>query len=1042
MATSQKQYIGAPEPFHAKTDDWLLYCQRFEHFLLANGITEADPKKHLFLAMMGGATFKLLANLVAPRSPGEESYEDIHKVLKQHYKPKPIKIAERFRFYKRSQFQTETVAEYLAELRRLAVTCEFGNFLNDALCDRFVCGLNNSAMQRRLLSEPNLDLSRACELAQGMEAARKDAKEMQILPTGVNEESSANRVGTGSSKPCSRCLGVGHIPSECRFKSAKCNKCLRTGHIAKACRSKAPVTTRRTQQRRYNKRDSPEIRNSKGKRVDRIDKESLHQDAESSDVESPADIIHVHLVSPTVPESYKVPVELNGQHLIMELDTGAAVSLVSEKTWSTQLNSPALKATSLKLQSYPDKKLQVLGYCTIQAKVQNMRVADLPLVVVQGQGPSLFGRNWLQEVKLNWTDLARVHNIHTTTKTDQLTSLLQKYEDVVNDKLGHCKNVKAKLHLKSDVTPKFCRARPLALALKPKVEAELERQEKRGVLRKVDVSEWATPIVPVVKPNGSIRLCGDYKVSLNPQLQVNQYPLPHLDELFAAMNGGQKFTTLDLSEAYLQIELEEEAKSCTTINTHKGLYAFNRLPYGIASSPAIFQCVMEQILPKVPGIVCYIDDILITGKDDEEHLHRLDLVLKSFKENGLTIKMSKCHFLQPSVQYLGKIISQEGIQPAKSKIEAILKVKPPCDITQLRSFLGMVNHYSKFIRCLADLSVPLNNLLKKDVAWEWTETHQSCFDKLKEALTTTTVLAHFDPKMPIGLACDASAVGIGAVIYHKYPDGSERPIAYASKTLSDSERNYSQIEREALSIVFGIKKFHQHLYGHKFSLLTDHKPLLAIFSPRKGIPAMAASRLQRWAILLSAYTYDIEYKPTKEHGNADMLSRLPVGPDQFFDDKQSLNIVVNLIQDSQVQDSPVSATEVQKATRADPVLQKLLWYIKKGWPQNKKKIDKQLHPYFQIRTELTIHKDCILRGLRIIIPEKLRKQVLTEIHSSHLGIVRMKSIARLHVWWPRIDSDIEACSKECRPCQENHRNPNRAPLTHGNRLSNHGKDFI
>ena len=134
--------------------------------------------------------------------------------------------------------------------------------------------------------------------------------------------------------------------------------------------------------------------------------------------------------------------------------------------------------------------------------------------------------------------------------------------------------MKAKLYLKSDVTPKFCRARPLALALKPKVEAELERQEKRGVFRKVDVSEWATPVVPVVKPNGSIRLCGDYKVTLNPQLQVNQYPLPHPDELFAAMNGGQKFKTLDLSEAYLQIELEEEAKSCTTINTHKGLYAF------------------------------------------------------------------------------------------------------------------------------------------------------------------------------------------------------------------------------------------------------------------------------------------------------------------------------------------------------------------------------------------------------------------------------------------------------------------------------------
>ena len=178
---------------------------------------------------------------------------------------------------------------------------------------------------------------------------------------------------------------------------------------------------------------------------------------------------------------------------------------------------------------------------------------------------------------------------------------------------------------------------------------------------------------------------------------------------------------------------------------------------------------------------------------------------------------------------------------------------------------------------------------------------------------------------------------------------------------------------------------------------------------------MAASRLQRWAIHLSAYTYDIEFKPTKEHGNADMLSRFPVGLDHFFDDQQSLNVVVNLIQDSQVQELPISAIQVQKATKAD---QKLLGYIKNGWPQNKKKIDKQLQPYFHVRTELTVHNVCILRGLRVVIPETLRKQVLTDIHSSHLGIVRMKSIACLHVWWPHIDTVIESCTKECLPCQE------------------------
>ena len=289
--------------------------------------------------------------------------------------------------------------------------------------------------------------------------------------------------------------------------------------------------------------------------------------------------------------------------------------------------------------------------------------------------------------------------------------------------------------------------------------------------------------------------------------------------------------------------------------------------------------------------------------------------MKSFKEYGLTIKTSKCHFFESSVEYLGKVISKDGIQASEKKIEAIQKVRAPTDCTQLKSFLGMVNHYSKFLKCLADLSAPLNNLLKKEVPWEWTEQHQTCFEKIKQALTTTTVLAHFDPDIPIGLACDASAVGIGAVIYHKYENGTERPIAYASKTLSSSEKNYSQIEREALSIIFGVKKFHQHLYGHKFTLLTDHKPLLTIFNPRKGIPTVVASRLQRWAIILSAYTYDIQYKPTNEHGNADMLSRLPAGPDSTFDNTQSLNAVVNMIQDEQLENLPILTIDIQEATK-------------------------------------------------------------------------------------------------------------------------------
>ena len=211
-------------------------------------------------------------------------------------------------------------------------------------------------------------------------------------------------------------------------------------------------------------------------------------------------------------------------------------------------------------------------------------------------------------MNLDWKEIAKVNTVTTAAKSTrkQLDKLIQQYKDVISDKLGHCKQAKAKLYMKEDAIPKFHRLRPLPLALKAKVEKELECQNETRDHAESGCLRVGMPIVPVVKPSGALRLCGDYKVTVNPQLQVNQYPLPRPEELYAALNGGQKFTTLDLSEAYLQIELEEGAKVYTTINTHKGLYCFNRLPYGIASAPAIFQCLMEQILPKLPGVVCYI----------------------------------------------------------------------------------------------------------------------------------------------------------------------------------------------------------------------------------------------------------------------------------------------------------------------------------------------------------------------------------------------------------------------------------------------------
>ena len=248
----------------------------------------------------------------------------------------------------------------------------------------------------------------------------------------------------------------------------------------------------------------------------------------------------------------------------------------------------------------------------------------------------------------------------------------------------------------------------------------------------------------------------------------------------------------------------------------------------------------------------------MTGRSDREHLENLKRVLERLRQHGMRLKKGKCYFMQQSGEYLGYKIDSVGLHATQDKVEAIASAPQPKDVGQLRSFLGLVNYYGKFLKNLATTAKPLYNLLQWNVKWKWTSDCEAAFCTLKEQLMSTTVLVHYDATLPLTLACDASSYGVGAVIAHVMADGSERPVAYASRTLTQSEKNYSQIEKEALAIIFGIKKFHQFLYGRSFTLVSDNKPLTTIFGPKTNIPTLAAARLQRWAILLSAYQYNIQ----------------------------------------------------------------------------------------------------------------------------------------------------------------------------------------
>ena len=303
--------------------------------------------------------------------------------------------------------------------------------------------------------------------------------------------------------------------------------------------------------------------------------------------------------------------------------------------------------------------------------------------------------------------------------------------------------------------------------MKLKVEETLDRLVKEEVLEPVQFASWAAPIVPVVKPDKSVRICGDFRLTVNQASKLDQYPLPRIEDLFSNLSEGKTFSKLDLSQAYQQLALSEDSKQYMVINIHKGLYRYNRLPFGVSSAPAIFQRVMESLLKGIVGVVVYIDDILVTGKTEEEHLSALGEVLTRLESAGLHLKKEKCSFLCESVTYLGHRIDANGLSPLPEKVAAVRDAPVPKNVAELKSYLGLLSYYSKFLSNLSTVLAPLYRLLRKSTPWQWGPPETTAFQSSKDLLLSAPLLVHYNPTMDLSLACDASSYGIGAVLSHK-----------------------------------------------------------------------------------------------------------------------------------------------------------------------------------------------------------------------------------------------------------------------------------
>ena len=305
----------------------------------------------------------------------------------------------------------------------------------------------------------------------------------------------------------------------------------------------------------------------------------------------------------------------------------------------------------MKLKSYSGHEIPVLGEAKVQVSYGDQQACP-PVIVTAGDGPALMGQNWLSVLRLDWKQIKQI----SLEPCYQVEKLVSKYASLFDGDLGTIKGVTAHLKLRENATPQFFKPRPVPFALKEKIAEELKRLERIGVLEKVEFSDWATPIVPVLKPDDTVRICGDYKVTINPALDVPEYPLPTAQELFTQLNGGQSFSKLDLSSAYQQVLLDEESRQYVMINTHLGLFRYTRLPFGVAASPAIFQQTMDSILSGLNGVGGILDDLIVTGPNDKEHLCNLENTLKHLHSMGMKLKKPKCMFMKPSVEYFTFVV--------------------------------------------------------------------------------------------------------------------------------------------------------------------------------------------------------------------------------------------------------------------------------------------------------------------------------------------------------------------------------------------------
>ena len=680
------------------------------------------------------------------------------------------------------------------------------------------------------------------------------------------------------------------------------------------------------------------------------------------------------------------------------------------------------------------------------------------------------------------TLLDRLHLGGTPDQQAELRAILMKYADVfaVNDEdLGYTDRVKHEIPV-VDETPVSQPYRRIPPNQYKEVKMHISELLKKGVIQESS-SSYASPIVLVRKPDGSLRLCVDYR-RLNSKTRRDAFPLPRIEESLDALSGAEFFSTIDLASGYHQVAVHEKDRDKTAFTTPFGLYEYLRMPFGLCNAPATFQRLMQATMSDLAFqiVLIYLDDLLVFSPTFQDHLLRLETVLKRLRETGLKVKVEKCHFLQPEVRFLGHQVSAQGIGTDPEKISAVKLWPVPSTVKELRSFLGFCSYYRRFIEGFSQIAGPLHDVVTACVKESsqaranqlfrsaWTPQCLQAFEHLKEKLTSAPTLGYADFTLPFILETDASILGLGAVMYQEQ-GGRKTVIAYASRRLRGAEKNdqnYSSMKLELLALKWAVtEKFRSYLLGSKFTIITDNNPLCHLHTANLG------AIQQRWVAQLSVFDFDVKYRPGRCNTAADALSRRPAAgepePDsedaeydgcvaicntlrqgtaldldlvtagveccrlrQLQASEASETVASEAVQDNTPTLPGYSKTELHNFQALDPTLR----VVREFW-------DKQRKPTYQEKIGLSKPVRFLLKqwsrlrekdGLvyrviedahigtchQLLLPICLKEKVLKSVHDQmgHQGIERTLGLLRQRCFWVGMHGDVEQWVKRCQRC--------------------------